>query len=192
VANHPPEIGPCGALGELELPPDLAVVVRVRVVVTTELPGVSVVCEHDAVVSGGKFEAENVTAFGNPPLPGVSWIMAVMGWPAVAGVGGVGTDRVKEMPVPESETVCVVGDASSVIVKVAGPRAPAAAGVNVTLMTQLAAGATVDPFVQVVPVGAIAKSVALVPLIATVLMCRVEPPGLVTVMVEALLAVPTP
>jgi hypothetical protein len=58
-------------------------------------------------------------------------------------------------------------------------------------MTQFAAGATVDAFVQVVPV-AMAKSPAFVPLIATVLMCRVEPPGLVTVMVEALLAVPTP
>ena len=60
------------------------------------------------------------------------------------------------------------------------------------MMTQFAAGATVDAFVHVVPVAAMAKSPAFVPLIATVLMCRVEPPGLVTVMVEALLAVPTP
>jgi hypothetical protein len=116
----------------------------------------------------------------------------VMGWPAVTGAGCVGTDSVKEIPVPDSDTVCVVGDASSVIVKVAGPRAPAAPGVNVTLMTQLAAGATVDPFVQVVPVVATAKSVAFVPPIATVLMCSVEPPGLDTVIDEALLAVPTP
>jgi hypothetical protein len=117
---------------------------------------------------------------------------AVIGVPAAAGAGCVGTDSVKEMPVPESETVCVVGDASSVIVKVAGPRAPAAPGVNVILMTQLAAGATVDPFVQVVPVVATAKSEALVPLIATVLICSVEPPGLLTVIEEALLAAPTP
>jgi len=115
-----------------------------------------------------------------------------MGVPAVCGAGGVGTDSVNEMPVPDREAVCVVGDASSVIVKIAGPRAPDAAGVNITLMTQLAAGATVDPFVQVVPVVATAKSAAFVPLIAMVLMCSVEPPGLLTVMEEGLLAVPTP
>jgi hypothetical protein len=72
VIIHPPEIGPRGGRGEPELPPDLAVVVSVSVVVTTALPGVSVVCENDPVVSGGKPEAENVTAFGNPPIPGVS------------------------------------------------------------------------------------------------------------------------
>jgi hypothetical protein len=98
---------------------------------------------------------------------------------------------VKETPVPESEVVCIAGDASSVIVKVAGPCAPAVVGVNVTLMTQLAAGATVDPFMQVVPVVATANSAALVPLIATLVMCSVEPLGLVNVIEEALLVVPT-
>jgi hypothetical protein len=48
------------------------VVVNVSVVVTVATPGVSVVCENAAVVSGGRFEAENVTALGNPPVPGVS------------------------------------------------------------------------------------------------------------------------
>lgn len=115
-----------------------------------------------------------------------------MGVPAVSGAGGVEIESEKEMPVPESERVCVAGEASSVTVKVAGPRGPAAAGVNVRLMVQLAAGATVDPFVQVVPVVATAKSAAFVPLIATVAMCNVEPPGFVTVIDEALLVVPTP
>jgi len=59
-------------VAELELPPDLIVVVSVSVVVTTADPGVSVVCENDAVVSGGRLEAVNVTAFGNPPVPGMS------------------------------------------------------------------------------------------------------------------------
>ena len=192
VAIQPPEIGPREGGVDCEYPPDLTVVVNVNVVVTTALPGVSVVCENDPVVSGGRLEAENVTAFGKPPVPGVSWIVAVIGVPAVAAAGGVGTAKAKEMPVPDKEMVCVVGDASSVTVNVAGPRAPAAPGVKVTLMTQLAAGATVDPFVQVVPVVATAKSAAFVPLIATELMCSVEPPGLVNVMEEALLAVPTP
>jgi hypothetical protein len=100
---------------------------------------------------------------------------------------------VKSIPVPDRDTVCVVdGDASSVIVTVAGPRAPTAVGANVKLMTQLAPTATVEPLVQVVPVDAMAKSPELVPLIATVVICSVEPPGLVTVIVEALLVVPTP
>lgn len=191
MAIHPPEIGPRDGGIEWDFPPVLVVVANVSVVVTTAVPGVTVVCENDAVVSGGRLETVNVTGFGNPPVPGVSWIVAVMGCPAVAGAGGVGTESAKEIPVPDRDAVCVVGDASSVIVKVAA-RAPAAAGVNVTLMTQLAAGATVDPFVQVVPVVATAKSPALVPLIATVVMCSVEPPELVTVIDDALLAVPTP
>ena len=165
--------------------------VNVSVVMTVADPGVTVVCENAAVVSGGKLLAVNVTGFGKPPAPGVSWIMAVMGVPAGSGAGGVGTESEKEIAVPDNETVCVFGDASSVIVKVAGPRAPAAVGVNVRLMTQLAAGATVDPFVQVVPVVATEKSEAFVPLIATLPICSVEPPGLLTVIVEGALAVPT-
>ena len=192
VAIHPPEIGPEAGPGVVELPPDLTVVFSVSMVVTVAFPGVSVVVENTAVVSGGRLEAEKVTGFGNPPVPGTSWIVAVIGVPAVSGVGSVGTDKVKEIPVPVNVSVCVVGVASSVIVNVAGPRAPAAAGVNVTLMTQLAEAATVDPFVQVVPDVATAKSPAFVPLIATVLMCSGDPPGLFTVTDEALLVVPTP
>lgn len=72
MAIHPPEIGVCEGGGELEFPPDLTVVVNVRMVVTVAVPGVSVVWENAAVVSGGRFEAEKVTALGNPPVPGVS------------------------------------------------------------------------------------------------------------------------
>jgi hypothetical protein len=83
--------------------------------------------------------------------------VTMMGWPAIAGGGGVGGVRVKSMPVPERDTVCVVdGEASSVNVSVAGPRAPTAPGEKVTLMSQVKVGATVDPFVQVVPVVAMA------------------------------------
>lgn len=72
MAIHPPEIGVCEGGVELEFPPDLTVVVNVRMVVTVAVPGVSVVWENAAVVSGGRFEAEKVTALGNPPVPGVS------------------------------------------------------------------------------------------------------------------------
>ena len=101
----------------------------------------------------------------------------------------------KSIPVPDRDTVCVVvGDASSAIVRVAA-RPPTLAGVNVTLMVQLANGRTVDPFVHVVPVAATAKSAKLGPLNAKALVaakCSGDPPGLVTVIVEALLVVPTP
>jgi len=117
----------------------------------------------------------------------------MMGWPATAGGGVVGIVTLKSMPVPLRDTVCVVdGEASSVIVIVAGPRAPTAPGVKVTLMSHVKVGATVEPFVQVVPVAAMAKSAALVPLITTVAMCRVEPPGFVTVILDGELAVDTP
>jgi hypothetical protein len=63
-------------------------------------PGVTVVCENAAVVSGGKLLAVNVTGFGNPPVPGVSWIMAEMGVPAGSAEGGVGTELRKRSPFP--------------------------------------------------------------------------------------------
>ena len=187
VTNHRPEDGPLvGGFRREPVAPPRAVVVSVSIVVTVELPGITDGFENDAMVAGGRFVAVKVMGFGKPPVPGVTWMAAVMGCPATTAAGGVGTVTVKSIPVPESETVCVVlGDASSVIVSVAGPRAPTAAGVNVTLMSQLAAGATVEPFVQVVPVVAIAKSAAFVPLIATVVMCSVEPPGFVTVILDA-------
>jgi hypothetical protein len=66
--------------------------------------------------------------------------------------------------------------------------------VNVTLKTQLAAAATVDPFVQVVPVAEIAKSPALAPLNAkafTLAKCSEDPPGFVMVIDDALLVLDT-
>jgi hypothetical protein len=51
-----------------------------------------------------------------------------------------------------SVAVCVVGLALSVMVTVAGPRAPVAPGVNITMMTHVPPElATLAPFVQVVP-----------------------------------------
>jgi len=64
--------------------------------------------------------------------------------------------------------------------------------VKVSITSQLALGATVDPFVHVVPVAAIAKSDAFVPLIAKLVICNVEPPGFASETLEAALAVPTP
>jgi hypothetical protein len=148
VTNHRPEDGPLvGGFRREPVAPPRAAVVSVSIVVTVELPGVTDGFENDAIVAGGRFVTVKVIGLGKPPAPGVIWIVAVMGCPATTAAGGVGTVTVKSIPVPESETVCVVlGDASSVMVSVAGPRAPTAAGVNVTLMSQLAAGATVEPF----------------------------------------------
>ena len=66
------------------------------------------------------------------------------------------------------------------------------AGLNVRFMAQVPSAATVDPLVHVVPVVAMAKSAAFVPLIASVARCSVEPPGLVSVISVAALVVPTP
>jgi hypothetical protein len=70
-------------------------------------------------------------------------------------------------------------------------RDPAAPGVNVMLITHAAVGATVAPFVQVVPV-ATAKSAALVPEIdGAAVMFRLAFPVFVTVTVCAALVVLT-
>ena len=122
-------------------------------------------------------------------------MVAMIGDPAVAGAG-VEEFTAKSMPTPDSETVCVVPlvpPALSVKVSVAGPRLPAAPGVNVRLTTQFAPGATFDPLVQVVPVAAIAKSPALVPeIVGAAEKVSATPPELVTVTVCGALAVPTP
>ena len=85
-------------------------------------------------------------------------------------------------PVPVRFTTCVVGLASSVNVTVAAC-APSAVGVNVSFTTQFAPAATVDAFVQVVPVVTIANWLAFVPPRTTVLMCSVSVPPLVNVSV---------
>ena len=80
VAIHPPESGPCEGLLGRGLPLEFAAVVNVSVVVTAEAPGVTDGGANDAVVFGGRFEAENVTAFGKVvPVAGEIWIVAVIG-----------------------------------------------------------------------------------------------------------------
>jgi hypothetical protein len=84
------------------------------------------------------------------------------------------------VPVPLSATVCGLPKALSLKVKVA-ERAPATWGRNVTLTVQ------VDPAVSVVPqvFEGMAKSAALVPVIAMLLMLRVEVPVFLNVTVCA-------
>ncbi len=127
-----------------------------------------------------------------PPLLVTVTLMAVLATPTrwlpndrafveSVAVGGV-------TPVPARLTVWVVGLASSVNVSVAA-RLPTAVGMNVRLTTQVPLlGDTVDAFVQVVPV-AMTKSPEFVPPRATVLMCSVSEPPLVSVTVIAALVV---
>lgn len=63
MAIHPPEMGVAGLLGR-GLPVDLAVVVNIIVTVAAALPGVTEGGVKETVEFGGKFDAENVTAFG--------------------------------------------------------------------------------------------------------------------------------
>jgi hypothetical protein len=93
-------------------------------------------------------------------------------------VGGVAT------PVPVSETVCGLPVASSVIVT-AATRLPAAVGLNVTLIVQLAPPATLAPHVFVSE-----KSPAFVPVIAMLVIDN-GPPLLLSVTVCAALVLPT-
>ena len=197
VTIHPPESGPVGRLGRGAVPPRAAVVSVKTDVVKALIGPVNVGGLNAPVALGGNPEAENVTVLGKPPVPGVNWIVAVMGCPAAVGGGAACRVKEKLIPVPDSEAVCVVPvvpPASSVIVSVAA-RAPAAAGVNVTLIVQLADGATGVALAHVVPVVATAKSPGLAPLNAKGLVaakCNGDPPGLVTVIVVGLLVVFTP
>jgi hypothetical protein len=92
-----------------------------------------------------------------------------------------GPPAINQLPVPERVTVCGLLGASSAIVTLP-VRAPVTVGVNVTLITQVAAGATMPPLTQVVP-AANAKS----PLIVTDERLRVAPPVLVSVTMLAAL-----
>lgn len=168
-------------------------VVTARVVVAAVALGVTEGGVNVAAAPVGRPEMLKLTVPGKPPDPGVTVMVKLAGDPAGTVTELPGPATVKSSPVPVMVMVCVVvGDALSVRVSVAVPRAPTAPGVNVTLMMQVPAGATLEPFVQVVPV-ATAKSEALVPEIAgTAEKVRATPPGFVTVMVFAALAVPTP
>ena len=190
---HSANCGGVHGFGLLDGGKPLCIVVATEnIVVATLAPGVTDGGVNAGVVAAGSPEAEKVTAFGKPPAPGVIVIVKFAVCPDVTVTAAPGPVSAKSMPVPDRDAVCVVGEASSVNVTVAGPRAPTTGGVNVKLRSQLAPAATVAPFVQVVPVAATAKSAALVPLIATLVICSGEPPGLVRVILDGLLVVATP
>lgn len=165
-----------------------------EIVSMVEPGGVTDVGENVPVAAAGKPEIANVTALAKPPELAME-IVNVAVCPAVMVADPGVTEGVKSIPVPVSVTVCVVGLALSVMVRAAGPRAPIAPGMKVTVMTQVPPEpATFAPFVQVVPVATV-KSLAFVPVIVTVLAAanaRAAPPLFVRVMVCAALAVPTP
>ena len=89
------------------------------------------------------------------------------------------------MPVPERLTACGLPLALSVMLSEA-VRLPEAEGVKVTLIVQLAPAATELPHVLVR-----AKSPALVPATAMLVMLKVALPVLLRVTVRAVLVVPT-
>jgi hypothetical protein len=161
-------------------------------VVAAVPPGVTDGGVNVGVDAAGSPEAAKVMAFGKPPAAGVMVIVKFAVCPDVTVTAAPGPVSAKSIPVPDRVAVCIVGDASSVNVTVAGPRAPTLPGVNAMLTSQVGVGATVEPFVQVVPAAAILNSAALVPLIATVVICSGEPPGFVSVILDGLLVVATP
>src|SRR5438132_286578 len=94
------------------------------------------------------------------------------------------------MPVPARDTDCGLSAASSVMFTVAA-RAPGAAGVKLTLIMQLAPGATeLAPVGQVLP-AAKAKSAACAPVMVMLVRFSGAPPLLVSVTFCAALVVPT-
>src|SRR5207245_6589845 len=94
------------------------------------------------------------------------------------------------LPVPLSETLCGLPAALSVMFTVAA-RTPVAAGVKLTLIVQLAPGATEPaPLGQVLP-AAKAKSAACAPVMVMLVRFSGAPPLLVRVTVCAALVVPT-
>src|SRR3989442_12789137 len=94
------------------------------------------------------------------------------------------------LPVPLSETLCGLPAASSVMFTVAA-RTPVAAGVKLTLIVQLAPGATEPaPPGQVLP-AAKAKSAACAPVMVMLMRFSGAPPLLVSVTFWAGLVVPT-
>jgi hypothetical protein len=155
-------------------------------------PGVTLVGLNVAVAAVGNPAAENVIAFAKPPVAGVAVIVNIAVCPAVTVTADVGPLMAKSMPVPVSVAVCVVGEALSVSVSVAGPNDPVDIGVKVMLTTHVPPPATVAPFVHVVP-AAMAKFVALVAVIVGAAEnVNPAPPWFVTVIVCTALAVFTP
>ena len=89
---------------------------------------------------------------------------------------------VAQFPVPERETFCWLLGASSGVIVTLPARAPVVVGVKVTEIRQVAAGASVPPFEQVVP-GSNAKS----PLMVRDDRFKIAPPVFVRVTVFAAL-----
>ena len=142
-------------------------------------------CEGKQVESAGAPLQVSVTVPLNP-LIGVTSNSYVAGLPAgtVAVAEPPGARPIeKSVPVPLSTTVCGLPGALSVNFNDA-VSLPVALGVNVTFTSQVALTATAVPL-QVWPL--IAKSPALVPLIAMALIVRLELPLFVTVTPMAVL-----
>src|SRR5229473_2781047 len=89
------------------------------------------------------------------------------------------------VPVPVSDTLCGLPEASSAIVTLAD-RFPVAVGLNLTLMEQFALAATLPPHVLVCE-----KSPALVPVTAMLEIVNVAVPVLDRLTICTLLVVPT-
>ena len=122
----------------------VAVVVIVIAEVTADPLGVTLVGAKVHVASEGNPEQAKVTAWLNP-LEGVTVSVEVPEEPAVtvakAGLAAIEKSGAGAAPVPESATVCGLLLALSVI-DTEAVRVPAAVGLNVTLIEQLADAAT--------------------------------------------------
>jgi hypothetical protein len=128
-----------------------AVVVMVAVVVTAAPLGVTLLGANVHDESEGNPEQAKVTAWLNP-LAGVTVRVVLPVEPAVTvialGLAETEKSGATAAPDPESATVCGLPVALSAM-EIDAVRAPDAVGLKVTLMVQLAAGATFVPQVLV-------------------------------------------
>jgi hypothetical protein len=139
------------------------------------------------VASDGAPEQLSATVPLNP-LTGATCRLYVAGCPGLTVAvfePPVATSMVKSVPVPLKGTACGLPEALSVIVTFA-VRFPVAVGLNVTLIEQFAAAATLAPHVFVSE-----KSPPFVPVMAMLVMFKVAVPLLVSVTFCAALAVVT-
>jgi hypothetical protein len=167
---------------------DGAVVVTFTANVDAALPfGVTEGTDGVQVDSDGAPEQLSVTAPLNP-LIGVTCRLYAAGCPAgtvAVFEAPAATSIVKSVPVPVSEIICGLPLASSVIATLA-TRLPVAVGLNVTLIVQFAAAATLAPHVFVSE-----KSLLFAPVIVMLVMFSVSLPLFVSVTFCLALAVVT-
>src|ERR1700693_1914906 len=154
---------------------------------TQVVPAPATIAKSDAFVLAGSITTLAIVRLAVPVLVNVTvcWALLMLtNW--LPKLNAAGTEATGAMPVPFSVTVCVVGLALSVTVKVA-VRAPVPLGVKVRpTVHEPPLAPTVALLRQVVPVGTIAKSLALVPPMVTALAaanCTARPPELVSVTV---------